>query len=104
RLVPNYEWRVELAGIIGIAGTIPVGILVGLPALRSRGVNLAVATLGLSLVGESLVLNNARRTGGITGTQIGSVPFFGFDFDTTRHPERYAVLAFVCFVVLAFGV
>ena len=66
--------------------------------------NLAVATLGLSLVVESLILNNPRRTGGITGTQIGSVSFFGFDFDTAAHPERYAVLAFVCFVVLAFGV
>jgi hypothetical protein len=62
-------------------------------------VNLAVATLGLSLVVESLILNNPRRTGGITGTQIGSVSFFGFDFDTASHPERYAVLAFVCFVV-----
>ena len=100
----NYDLPFELAGIIGIAGTIPVGLLVGLPALRSRGVNLAVATLGLSLVVESLILNNPRRTGGITGTQIGSVSFFGVDFDTASHPERYAVLAFVCFVVLALGV
>ena len=104
RLVVNYDLPFELAGIIGIAGTVPVGLLVGLPALRSRGVNLAVATLGLSLVVESLILNNPRRTGGITGTQIGSVSFFGFDFDTATHPERYAVLAFVCFVILAFGV
>ena len=104
RLVVNYDLPFELAGVIGVAGTVPVGLLVGLPALRSRGVNLAVATLGLSLVVESLILNNPRRTGGITGTQIGSVSFFGFDFDTATHPERYAVLAFVCFVVLAFGV
>jgi ABC-type branched-subunit amino acid transport system ATPase component/branched-subunit amino acid ABC-type transport system permease component len=104
RLVVNYDFPFELAAVIGIAGTVPVGLLVGLPALRSRGVNLAVATLGLSLVVESLILNNPRRTGGITGTQIGSVSFFGFDFDTAAHPERYAVLAFVCFVVLAFGV
>ena len=103
-LVVNYDFPFELAAVIGIAGTVPVGLLVGLPALRSRGVNLAVATLGLSLVVESLILNNPRRTGGITGTQIGSVSFFGFDFDTASHPERYAVLAFVCFVVLAFGV
>jgi sulfate-transporting ATPase len=59
-----------------------------------------VATLGLSLVLESLILNNPQRTGGITGTQIGAVDLFGVDFDTTRHPERYAVLALSCFVVL----
>ncbi len=104
RLVVNYDLPFELAGVIGIAGTVPVGLLVGLPALRSRGVNLAVATLGLSLVVESLILNNPRRTGGITGTQIGSVSFFGFDFDTAAHPERYAILAFSCFVVLAVAV
>ena len=66
--------------------------------------NLAVATLGLSLVLESLILNNSERTGGITGTQIGEVDLFGIDFDTTRHADRYALLAFGCFVVLALGV
>ncbi|HTN81796.1 MAG TPA: ATP-binding cassette domain-containing protein [Acidimicrobiales bacterium] len=104
RLIVNYDISFELAGLIGILGTIPVGLLVGLPALRSRGVNLAVATLGLSLVVESLILNNPRRTGGITGTQIGSVRFFGIDFDTAAHPARYAALAYALFVVLAFGV
>jgi sulfate-transporting ATPase len=101
RLIANYDMPFELAAIVAIVGTIPVGVAVGLPALRTRGVNLAVATLGLSLVVESLVLNNSKRTGGITGTQIGSVRLFGADFDATRHPERYAVLTFVCFVVVA---
>ncbi|HEX9258588.1 MAG TPA: ATP-binding cassette domain-containing protein, partial [Acidimicrobiales bacterium] len=104
RLVVNYDVPFELASLIGVAGTIPVGLFIGLPALRSRGVNLAVATLGLSLVVESLLLNNPRRTGGITGTQVGSLSIFGIDFDTTAHPERYALLAFGWFVVLAFGV
>jgi sulfate-transporting ATPase len=101
RLIANYDMPFELAAIVAILGTIPVGVAVGLPALRTRGVNLAVATLGLSLVVESLVLNNSKRTGGITGTQIGSVRLFGADFDATRHPERYAVLTFACFVVVA---
>jgi sulfate-transporting ATPase len=101
RLIANYDMPFELAAVVAILGTIPVGVAVGLPALRTRGVNLAVATLGLSLVVESLVLNNSKRTGGITGTQIGSVRLFGADFDATRHPERYAVLTFVCFVLVA---
>jgi sulfate-transporting ATPase len=100
RLVVNHDLPFELAALVGVAGAVPVGLVVGLPALRARGVNLAVATLGLSLVLESLILNNPQRTGGITGTQIGAVDFFGIDFDTTRHPERYAVLALSCFVVL----
>ena len=104
RLVANYDFPFELAALIGIAGTVPVGLLVGLPALRSRGVNLAVATLGLSLLLESLILNNHQRTGGSPARRSAPSRFFGFDFDTASHPERYAVLAFVCFVVLAFGV
>ena len=101
RLIANYDTPFELAALVAILGTIPVGVAVGLPALRTRGVNLAVATLGLSLVVESLVLNNSRRTGGITGTQIGSVRLFGADFDATRHPDRYAVLTFLCFTLVA---
>ena len=54
RLVVNYDFPFELAALIGVLGTIPVGLVVALPALRTRGVNLAVATLGLSLVLESL--------------------------------------------------
>ena len=104
RLVVNYDFPFELAALIGVLGTIPVGLVVALPALRTRGVNLAVATLGLSLVLESLILNNSERTGGITGTQIGEVDLFGIDFDTTRHADRYALLAFGCFVVLALAV
>ncbi len=104
RLVVNYDVPFELAALVGILGAVPVGLVVGLPALRSRGVNLAVATLGLALVLESLILNNGRRTGGITGTQIGSPRLFGIDIDTTRHAERYAVLALACLVVVALAV
>ena len=102
RLVVNYDVPFEVAAIAGIVGAVPVGLVVGLPALRSRGVNLAVATLGLSLVLESIILNNARRTGGLTGTLVGTPTFFGIDLDTNAHPERYAVLALACFTVVAF--
>ncbi len=104
RLVVNYDVPFEVAALIGIAGAIPVGLVVGLPALRSRGVNLAVATLGLALVLESLILNNGRRTGGITGTQIGSPRLFGVDIDTTRHADRYALLALASLAVVAVAV
>jgi sulfate-transporting ATPase len=104
RLVVNYDLPFEVAALIGIVGTVPIGVVVGLPALRTRGVNLAVVTLGLALVLESLILNNSTRTGGITGTQIGSPTFFGFDLDTTRYPERYSLMALGCLVVVAVAV
>ena len=100
RLIANYDLPFELAFVIGVAGAIPVGLIVGLPALRTRGVNLAIATLGLALLIESQILNNLDRTGGIGGTSIGSLRLFGIDFDTFAHPERYALLAFGMLVLL----
>ncbi len=93
RLVARYSVPFELAAVAGIAGAIPIGILVGLPALRTRGVNLAVATLGLALLLEREVLGNQSLTGGALGTQIGSPSFLGVDVDAFQHPARYAALA-----------
>ncbi|KAA0232996.1 MAG: ATP-binding cassette domain-containing protein [Actinobacteria bacterium] len=101
RSIVNYDLGFEPAFLLGIAVAVPIGLLVGLPALRTRGVNLAVATLGLALVLESMILANASRTGGITGTRIGPPRLFGVDFDSFTHPERYALLGLGLFVACA---
>ena len=103
-LVANQGMSFELAALLGVLGAIPVGIVVGLPSLRTRGVNLAVATLGLALVIQALILGNGDRTGGLTGLATGPPSFFGMDFDPVRHGQRYALLSFGCFVVLALAV
>jgi sulfate-transporting ATPase len=101
RLVATFDVPFELAMLAGIAGAVPVGILVGLPALRTRGVNLAVATLGLALLLESQILANPARTGGVLGTEVGSVTFFGIDLDSFRYPERYAAFSILLVAVAA---
>jgi len=93
RLVSAAGLPFWLGGVIGVVLTIPAGLLVALPALRTRGVNLAVATLGLSLAVESLIFNNAGLTGGDKGTVVGSPHLFGVDLDPIGHPARYSVLA-----------
>ena len=95
KLVADAGFPFELALVAGVLGAIPVGVLVGLPALRTRGVNLAVATLGLALVIESQILNHPVRSGGFSGIAIGTPSLFGIDLDPVRHPERYALFAFV---------
>ncbi len=101
KLVAEAGFPFELALLAGVLGAIPVGVLVGLPALRTRGVNLAVATLGLALVIESQILNHPERSGGFLGIQIGTPELFGLDLDPVAHPERYALFAFGAFCVLA---
>jgi sulfate-transporting ATPase len=100
-LVANEGFSFELAVLCGVLGAIPVGVLVGLPSLRTRGVNLAVATLGLALVIQAQVLANSARTGGLEGLTIGTPSLFGLDLDSLHHPERYALFAAGCFLVLA---
>jgi ABC-type branched-subunit amino acid transport system ATPase component/branched-subunit amino acid ABC-type transport system permease component len=92
-LVANEGAPFWLAALCGVLGAVPVGVLVGLPSLRTRGVNLAVATLGLAVVIQAWILGNAGRTGGFTGLDIGVPDVFGFDLDPLHHPQRYAFAA-----------
>jgi sulfate-transporting ATPase len=101
KLVAEAGFPFELALLAAVFGAIPVGVLVGLPALRTRGVNLAVATLGLALVLESQILNHPERSGGFLGIPVGTAELFGADLDAVAHPERYAAFAFGAFCVLA---
>jgi sulfate-transporting ATPase len=101
KLVADAGFPFELALVAGMLGAIPVGVLVGLPALRTRGVNLAVATLGLALVIESQILNHPVRSGGFLGIEIGKPTLLGLEIDPVEFPERYAAFAFGAFCVLA---
>jgi sulfate-transporting ATPase len=104
RLVDNYSIPFELAILAGIAGAIPIGLVVALPALRTRGINLAVATLGLALILERLILLNPNRTGKFNGTTVGDPTFFGINVGSVAHPERYATFCVLLFVVAAVAV
>jgi ABC-type branched-subunit amino acid transport system ATPase component/branched-subunit amino acid ABC-type transport system permease component len=104
RLVATQGAPFELAALAGIAGAVPIGVLVGLAALRTRGVNLAVASLGLALLLERQVLANSELTGGVLGTQVGAPSFLGIDLDTLEHPARYAAFAIVLFLLASLAV
>ncbi len=101
RSMVNYDIPLELAVPLGVLGAVPIGLIVGLPALRTRGVNLAIVTLGLALALEGLVLLNSERTGGMLGTEIGRTEIFGWDVSAFSHPNRYAFIAFILFVIVS---
>jgi sulfate-transporting ATPase len=91
----------ELALVLGVACAGLVGVVVGLPALRTRGVNLAIVTLGLALLIERVVFNNGEYTGGFEGTPVPSPDLFGLDLDPGRDPRRYALFCVGAFTVAA---
>jgi ABC-type branched-subunit amino acid transport system ATPase component/ABC-type branched-subunit amino acid transport system permease subunit len=102
----SIHWHVPfiVAPLVGALAGGVMGILVGLPALRVRGTNLAVVTLGLGVAIQVIIFNNTTYTGGFLGLAPPSPTVFGIDVNPVLHPQRYAfvVLAWVivvsCFV------
>jgi ABC-type branched-subunit amino acid transport system ATPase component/branched-subunit amino acid ABC-type transport system permease component len=94
-------WPMELAIPAGILVTIPVGLIFALPALRTRGVNLAVVTLGLGFAVQQVVFVNGNWIGHPldAGTKIGSASLFGIKVDAATHPHRWAVVSLIAFVL-----
>jgi ABC-type branched-subunit amino acid transport system permease subunit/ABC-type branched-subunit amino acid transport system ATPase component len=80
------------------------GVILGLPALRVRGVNLAVITLGAAVAVDSLVFNDAGLTGGYNGISIGSPAIFGYSLDGIIHPFRYAMVCLLVLILCVAGV
>lgn len=79
-----------------------LGVIVGLPALRVRGINLAVLTLTAAVAIEQVVFRNPDLNGGPTGAKIEKFSIFGVQI---TYPGRsYGVFAFVVATLTALGV
>ncbi len=91
RLVATYQIPFLVALVAGVAAAVPLGILFALPAVRTRGINLAIVTLGLGTAIELMLFNNGDFTGGISGTPVGNPSLFGFEIGSIKHPERYGI-------------
>jgi ABC-type branched-subunit amino acid transport system ATPase component/branched-subunit amino acid ABC-type transport system permease component len=100
-LVAHLHWSFLVAGIVGVLATVPVGLLVGLPAVRTRGTSLAVVTLGLAVVFQSMIFDSVPISNGTTGLAVGDPKIFGLDISAIFYPRRYAVFALVIFVAVA---
>ena len=87
-----FPWPLVLAIVV----TIPVGALLGLPAVRLRGLNLAVVTLGFAIAVSSFVFQNLTWTGGATGSLFPSPELAGVYW---IHSARIRFGVFVMVVV-----
>ena len=101
RLVHDRSWPFPLALLAGVLICIPVGVLFGLPALRTRGVNLAVVTLGLGSAVSGVIFSNTRWVGDIYGLDIAGQRIFGIGIDPIKEPRHFAIFTLVMFVLAA---
>lgn len=101
RLVATTDVSFLPAMLIALLATIPVGVLFALPAVRTRGINLAIVTLGLGVAMELMIFRNPQYTGSFQGTRVGEPSLFGFNIDAISHPARYAFFGLFVFLVCA---
>ena len=87
-----------VAGVIAIVMTVVLGLVVAIPATRTRGANLAIATLALAVVIDQLLVNNPERTAWILSQQLPAPSLFGLDLSAVAHPKRFEGLAFAVLV------
>jgi ABC-type branched-subunit amino acid transport system ATPase component/branched-subunit amino acid ABC-type transport system permease component len=104
RLVESASWSFVPAAAVAIIATVPIGVLFALPALRTRGMTLAIVTLGLGATVDEMVFQNSKLIGGLVGTPIGQPSLFGLSIDSARFPERYGLLTLMAFVLCGFAV
>ncbi|MGW4985806.1 ABC transporter permease subunit, partial [Streptomyces mirabilis] len=99
----DWGWSFELALLAGVLGTVPIGLLFALPAVRTRSVNLAIITLGLGTTLEAMVFQNTdlSTTPGSDGIAVGHQTLFGISISGVDHPQRYAAVVLVLFVAAA---
>ena len=102
--VATVEWGLDLSLsllVAGVAGA-AVAVVVGLPALRLRGLYLAVTTLAFALATSSYLLSR-RYFSWIPDEEIPRRPLFGaIDLDSEEAMYRLAVVVLVlCLLAVA---
>ena len=95
-----------LAPLLAAVAAAATGLVLALPALRVRGVDLAVVTLAGAVAVEELVFRNPGLTGGFGGSTVPRPTLFGLDLGIAAggdYPSpRFGLL--VLAVVTALGV
>lgn len=87
-----FWWTVPMAGIMSAL----VGVIIGVPSLRIKGLYLAIATIAAQFIFEYVFMTWESMTHGIRGINVPDPELFGFQFDTER--KFYFITLF--FVVL----
>jgi branched-subunit amino acid ABC-type transport system permease component/ABC-type branched-subunit amino acid transport system ATPase component len=89
-----------VAILVAVLTVIPLGIIVGLPAVRTRGTTLAVATLGFAVAINSLVLTNTNVNGGLVGITLPNQTIFGLSLNPYTAPLSYMIFAMIWFTLM----
>jgi ABC-type branched-subunit amino acid transport system ATPase component/ABC-type branched-subunit amino acid transport system permease subunit len=106
-LAHNLHIPFPFAPLLAALGATVVGVVIGLPALRIRGLTLAVVTLALAFAVEALWFRNLDFVGS-DGLAVPTPKIFGWDLGVGKGTDfprsRFGVVALVVLVLAALGV
>ena len=80
KLVTDWNVPFPIGPLAGAAVAALFGLLTAIPALRVRGVNLAVVTLAFAVTIENFVFKNTSWNGGLNGASVPPPHLFGLKF------------------------
>jgi branched-chain amino acid transport system permease protein len=93
-----------IAPLLAAVTAAALGLLIGLPALRVRGINLAIVTLGVGAAVNSLLFQDPSFSGGYNGAPIPRPKLFGWDLGIDAgHGEASLSFSLLCLAVVAVG-
>jgi ABC-type branched-subunit amino acid transport system permease subunit len=82
----SHGWGIGFPFSLIVAGlcAVPIGLIIGLPALRLRGVNLAVVTLGFALAMDAMIFSDLNFVGGSAGLPIKPPHLLGLNLSISQ--------------------
>lgn len=87
-----HGWPLIPSLVIGIVATGVLGIVAGFAGLLTRGLNLAIITLGLAVALDSMIFSNTAAQGSIEGMITPPLRFLGIEFTYILYPRRYGTI------------
>jgi branched-chain amino acid transport system permease protein len=94
-------WPLPLSLACSMALSAAVGVVVGLPALRVKGMYLAIATLSFGFIVEEVLARWEGVTGGNAGLSVPSAVLFGLPLDSTASFYALSLVCVVCSTLVA---
>lgn len=108
RLTTNAGIPFPIAPVIAALIVTVIGVVIGLPALRLRGLPVAVLTLAFAAAIEAFWFNNPQFNGGMHGAPVKAPRLFGIDFSVgtgLAYPRLpFGLLALVVLLAIGTGV
>ena len=103
--VTGLDWPFPLTMIAGVAIAVVVGVVIGIPALRIRGVQLAIVTLVAAGALQDFFFENKTLAGERAGaaTPIRPAEFLGIDLQvrgSNGQPDRWQFTMFALVVLI----